>query len=38
MISLLERIREKYGSMRAYVREIGVPDAAVARLEKSVLE
>lgn len=38
MISLLERVGEKYGSMRGYVREIGVPDAAVARLERRLLE
>ena len=38
MIALLERVRAKYGSMRGYVREIGVPDAAVAKLEKRLLE
>jgi protein-tyrosine phosphatase len=38
MISLLERVREKYGSMRGYAREIGVPDATVARLERRLLE
>jgi protein-tyrosine phosphatase len=38
MISLLDRVREKYGSMRAYVREIGVPDTAVADLEGRLLE
>ena len=38
MIALLERVRDKYGSMRAYVHEIGVPDDAIARLEKRVLQ
>jgi len=38
MISLLERVREKYGSMCGYVREIGVPDDAVERLERRLLE
>ncbi len=38
MLSLLERVRERYGSMRGYVSEIGVPDAAVTRLESRVLE
>ncbi|HEY8156036.1 MAG TPA: tyrosine-protein phosphatase [Myxococcota bacterium] len=38
MISLLERVGEKYGSMRGYVREIGVPDDAVERLERRLLE
>ena len=37
MLSLLERVREKYGSMRGYVSEIGVPDAAVSRLERRML-
>lgn len=38
MISLLERIRACYGSMRGYVRAIGVADADVARLEERLLE
>jgi protein-tyrosine phosphatase len=38
MISLLTRVREKYGSMRGYVREIGVSDAAVGQLERRLLE
>jgi protein-tyrosine phosphatase len=38
MISLLERVRGKYGSMHGYVREIGVPDASIAKLEKRLLE
>ena len=38
MISLLERVGEKYGSMRGYAREIGVSDQAVARLERRLLE
>jgi hypothetical protein len=37
MLSLLERVREKYGSMRGYVSEIGVPDDAVAQLEHRML-
>ncbi len=37
MLSLLERVREKYGSMRSYVRDIGVPDDAVSQLEERVL-
>ncbi len=38
MVSLLERIRERYGSMREYVRAIGVDDADVMRLEARLLE
>jgi len=38
MISLLEKIRERYGSMRAYVRAIGVSDDDVALLETRMLE
>jgi protein-tyrosine phosphatase len=38
MLSLLERVRAKYGSMRDYVRAIGVPDATVTRLERRLLE
>jgi hypothetical protein len=38
MISLLARVREKYGSMHGYARAIGIPDAAVARLERRLLE
>jgi protein-tyrosine phosphatase len=38
MISLLERVAAKYGSMRGYVNEIGVPDDAVERLESRLLE
>jgi protein-tyrosine phosphatase len=37
MIALLERVRSKYGSMRGYVRDLGVPDDAVARLEARLL-
>jgi protein tyrosine/serine phosphatase len=37
MISLLERVREKYGSMRGYVSEIGVPDQAISRLERRMI-
>ena len=38
MISLLERIRERYGSMRDYVRDIGMSDEHVQRLEERLLE
>jgi protein-tyrosine phosphatase len=38
MLALLDRVRAKYGSMRGYVREIGVPDEAVSRLERRLLE
>jgi protein-tyrosine phosphatase len=38
MLSLLARVRAKYGSMRGYVREIGVSDADVVRLERRLVE
>ena len=38
MITLLARVREKYGSMREYVRAAGVDEATVTRLEARVLE
>jgi protein-tyrosine phosphatase len=38
MISLLARIRERYGSMRGYAREIGVSDESIRRLESRLLE
>jgi protein-tyrosine phosphatase len=38
MIALLSRVRAKYGSMRGYVREIGVSDASVGKLELRLLE
>ena len=38
MVSLLERIRERYGDMAGYAREIGVSTGAVDRLRVSLLE
>jgi protein-tyrosine phosphatase len=38
MISLLERVRERYGSMREYALSIGVSEADVARIEDRLLE
>ncbi len=38
MITLLARVREKYGSMRDYARAAGVADATLALLETRVLE
>ncbi len=38
MVRLLERIRERYGSMGGYAREIGVAESALARLEERLLE
>lgn len=38
MVALLERLRERYGSMEGYARDIGVPDGAVARLRERLLE
>ena len=38
MISLLDKVRERYGSMGDYVREIGVSDDHVQRLEERLLE
>jgi protein-tyrosine phosphatase len=38
MISLLERVRERYGSMRQYVLSIGVSEGDVARIEERLLE
>ncbi len=37
MISLLNQVRSRYGSMREYVRSAGVSDAHIARLEKRLL-
>jgi protein-tyrosine phosphatase len=37
MISLLEKVRFHYGSMREYVRAIGVSDVNIARLEGRLL-
>lgn len=38
MITLLARVREKYGSMRDYARAAGVTDPTLAHLETRVLE
>lgn len=38
METLLERVREKYGDMAGYAREIGVTDATVERLRARLLE
>jgi protein-tyrosine phosphatase len=38
MISLLDRIRERYGSMRGYAQHIGVSDVALDRLAERLLE
>jgi len=38
MIHLLDRVREKYGSMAGYAREIGVDDAQVEGLRRRLLE
>src|SRR5207249_1518323 len=38
MIAFLARIRERYGSMRGYVRAAGVADAVVERLAERLLE
>ena len=38
MVALLEKVRLNYGSMREYVRAIGVSDENVASLESRLLE
>ncbi len=38
MVSLLERIRARYGSMHGYARGIGVSDASIERLRERLLE
>lgn len=38
MFSLLQRIRERYGSIRGYASDIGLADAAIDRLETRLLE
>jgi protein-tyrosine phosphatase len=38
MVSLLVRVRARYGSMRGYVHDIGLSEADVARLERRLLE
>ncbi len=38
MVQLLDRLREKYGSMADYAREIGLSDALLASLRSRLLE
>ncbi len=38
MLALLERLRDRYGSIRGYASEIGLSDAVIRRLEGSLLE
>jgi protein-tyrosine phosphatase len=38
MISLLERVRARYGSMHGYARGIGVSDESIERLRERLLE
>ena len=38
MLQLLDRVREKYGSMREYVASAGVAPELVQRLESELLE
>jgi protein-tyrosine phosphatase len=38
MFSLLRQLRERYGSIRGYARDIGLEDAAIDRLEARLLE
>lgn len=38
MIRLLDQVRDKYGTMRDYAREIGVSDAQITRLRARLLE
>jgi len=38
MVALLEKVRERYGSMRGYARAAGLEDAVLARLEARLLE
>jgi protein-tyrosine phosphatase len=38
MIALLEKVNERYGSMRGYVLSIGVSERDVARIEERLLE
>ena len=37
MISLLDQVRSKYGSMEGYAREIGLEDSALAALRRRLL-
>jgi protein tyrosine/serine phosphatase len=38
MFSLLRQIRQRYGSIRGYARDIGLEDAEIDRLEARLLE
>ena len=38
MLSLLDRLRERYGSFRGYANDIGLSDALIHRLESGLLE
>jgi hypothetical protein len=38
MFSLLDRLRDQYGSIRGYANEIGLSDAVIGRLERGLLE
>jgi len=38
MRSLLDRLRDRYGSFRGYASDIGLTDALIGRLEESLLE
>jgi protein-tyrosine phosphatase len=38
MFSLLRQLRQRYGSIRGYARDIGLEDAAIDRLEARLLE
>ena len=38
MFSLLDRLRERYGSFRGYANDIGLSDALIHRLESGLLE
>jgi protein-tyrosine phosphatase len=38
MFSLLDRLRDRYGSFRGYANDIGLSDAVIRRLESGLLE
>jgi hypothetical protein len=38
MLSLLDRLRDRYGSIRGYASDIGLSDAVISRLEVGLLE
>jgi protein-tyrosine phosphatase len=38
MLSLLDRLRERYGSIRGYANDIGLSDAVIQQLEAGLLE